>query len=218
MTKISVLTELTDGNVAGDDLVAIVDNDASATKRVKASSMYTYYLATLNTASRLVPTLTASATDFLDGTGAFSVPANTTYATMNAGNSYAAGLTPVGSGTTNGEVLLKDGTWLDPFVDLSSTNTITLSFTSQAGVTPPTESAAPNYIDAVISENAASNLAYIQFSGAIAIVIGGTDNKFQLSADLSSLTSLVEGADIDLEFPVVFKCTAQKLTFVAYGS
>ena len=36
---------------------------------------------------------------------------NTTYASMGAGNSYAAGLTPAGNSTHGNEFLRKDGTW-----------------------------------------------------------------------------------------------------------
>ena len=98
--KVSTLTELTSGNVADADILYIVDVSVSQSKKVLASSAYTYVLDKLNTANRLVPTLTTSA-DFLDGSGAFSSP----YITFPTGILKGDGSTTAPTAATSGDLL-----------------------------------------------------------------------------------------------------------------
>jgi hypothetical protein len=98
--KVSTLTELTSGNVADADILYIVDASVSQSKKVLASSNYTYILTKLNTANRLVPTLTTSV-DFLNGAGAFSSP----YITFPTGILKGAGSTTAPTAATSGDLL-----------------------------------------------------------------------------------------------------------------
>ena len=97
----------------------------------------TYSDFTVSTASApgtagLVPapaTGTQGGTYYLNGNKSFSVPPDTTYDVMGAGNSYAAGLVLAGNATSGGAFLRKDGTWQVPPGDGNTTYTI--------GVTAP---------------------------------------------------------------------------------
>jgi len=102
--KVSTLIELTTGNVDDADVLYIVDSSVSQSKKVLASSAYTYVLDKLNTANRLVPTLTTS-TDFLDGSGAFSSP----YITFPTGILKGAGSTAAPTVATSGDLLTAIG-------------------------------------------------------------------------------------------------------------
>lgn len=102
--KVSTLIELTTGNVEDADLLYIVDSSVSQSKKVLASSAYTYVLDKLNTANRLVPTLTTS-TDFLDGSGAFSSP----YITFPTGILKGANSTAAPTAASSGDLLTAIG-------------------------------------------------------------------------------------------------------------
>jgi len=102
--KVSTLIELTTGNVDDADLLYIVDSSVSQSKKVLASSAYTYVLDKLNTANRLVPTLTTSA-DFLDGSGAFSSP----YITFPTGILKGANSTAAPTAASSGDLLTAIG-------------------------------------------------------------------------------------------------------------
>jgi hypothetical protein len=102
--KVSTLTELTSGNVADADILYIVDASVSQSKKVLASSNYTYILTKLNAANRLVPTLTTSAT-FLNGAGAFSSP----YITFPTGILKGANNTNAPTAASSSDILTAIG-------------------------------------------------------------------------------------------------------------
>jgi hypothetical protein len=217
MSKISLFTELTTGNIADGDLIPLVDITASATRKVLASSLYAYHLAKLDTATRLVPTLTTSA-DFLDGSGAFSVPPDTTYSTMAAGNSYVAGLTPAGSATHDAQYLRKDGTWASQYELMSTPLTtsrpqISIAKSSGGSQTDGTFSfAATQYMDVVITKqqhdtSSGQDVVTVDFSASSSVVLTGHTTgstfHFDLSVDLSSFAIDNSSASVNPNyFPV----------------
>lgn len=203
MSKISLFTELTTGNVADGDLVPVVDITASATKKVLASSMYAYYLSKLEAEStpRLLPASAGSSGEFLQHDGAYGTPPDTTYSVMASGNSYAIGLVPAGSATHNQEYLRKDGTF-SPHYSLKSTPLTTsrpqLSISKSSGGTqtdgtftfPSTE-----YMDIVITKEqhdttSGADVVTFDFSATVSVDLTGhtTGSTFQfdITSDLSS--------------------------------
>lgn len=198
MSKISLLTELTSGNVADADVVAIVDNDASSTKKVKASSLYAYHLAKLAAESpaRILPASAGSAGQYLQYDGTWSTPPNTTYSTMGSGNGYVAGLTPAGSATHDGDYLRKDGTFTPILGTLSTplttsrpTLTITKTGTSDGTFT----FTVTQYMDITIAahtHSGSSNYYWVTFSAVItALNITGHSSGtmlYDITSDLSS--------------------------------
>lgn len=193
MSKVSTLTELTSGNIVDSDLLYVVDVSDSASRKVLASSLYAYHLNKLNTANRLVPTLTTSA-QYLDGSGAFSTPPNTTYSSMGPGNSYAAGLTPAGSATHAGAFLRQDGSFQEVLrpTTFTSTSRPTFNVTADGSTDGSFSLGATTYLDfEVYSHNhdASSNLYFISFQCLAEVILSGHSSgttTFQLKADLTA--------------------------------
>ena len=219
MSKISLLTELTDGNIVDNDLFVVVDTSASITKKGQASSLYTYHLDKLAAANRLVPTLTSAGTTFLRDDGTFATPpdTNTTYAVMAAGNSYAAGLVAAGAATHTGSFLRKDGTWAQPHTSqywlTTARPTVTIS---TDGATDGTfVLAATTFVDTLILNSPVSdNITQTQlsFSSSLEIELAGHSSgsmTFQLSIDFASFSVTMTNSVIS---PTIFPVTLFNIT------
>ena len=89
--KVSTLPELINGNLVDADLLYVVDTSDAISKKILASSVYTYTLNKLENANKVLPDLPGSATVFLNGTGAFS--ASVTNVTGVSPISVASGTT-----------------------------------------------------------------------------------------------------------------------------
>lgn len=124
--------------LADDDTIAVTDTSATAKKKTLVSRVWTYVSGKLaafklddlaapddntdlnasTSAHGLLPKLSGAATEFLNGTGAFSTPAGNTPFTGDSGTGGAHGLVPApaaGDGAA-AKFLSAGGTWAEPGV------------------------------------------------------------------------------------------------------
>lgn len=214
------MTAIGDGNLVDGDFLYVIDTGSGVpSKKAAASTVYTYILNKLDAANRLVPALPASAAVFLDGTGAFSTPPNTTYSVFDASST---GLVPIGATTANhaGQFLRKDAQFIDVVEKAIPTTTsrpiLGLIDTAGGGWATVAQPLATTYVDVQIYAHEHANGSYlylVYFSCDVTVNVTGYDSEptIDVSFDLSSVT--VGGAPgVDLSsgelnhqyFPVIF--------------
>lgn len=100
MTKVSTLTA--HSPLIADDISYVVDSVTGTSKKLLESTRYTFLLASLTTANKLVPTLTADPSDYLAGDGTFK----SMFSTLKAAVGDDPSFTVTTTGTTSGNFTL----------------------------------------------------------------------------------------------------------------